>query len=136
MHNARELAEALDEAAPGLQEDGWDETCQWVRETAALLRELGGREACHRPMIGFYGADTHCARPKGHRGDCWQVWQQSDWEPAQRPSTRERLEAVAPKERHAHDGNPLTGWASDFRFADGWNACREEFIRALCEGGE
>lgn len=57
---------------------------------------------------------------------------QEDGAPGHAPMlSRAQVRVVAPAARHPLDGNPITGWSSDFRFADGWNACREQFARAL-----
>lgn len=66
-----------------------------IRELESLVRLLQkdnerpeaeqagrGEDKCRQPMKGFYGADTYCARPKGHSGDHYQV---ADSYPKDRP---------------------------------------------------
>lgn len=52
---------------------------QKAHQLTAKVFRLGERKACSKDMKGFYGADSSCARPKGHRGICYQVWQTKDW---------------------------------------------------------
>lgn len=37
------------------------------------------RQACHEPMAGIYGAATVCARPAGHDGRHWPIYNASEW---------------------------------------------------------
>jgi len=48
-------------------------------EHAATVRERIRAEFCDTPMRGIYGADSTCARPKGHTGDHDSVWNHADW---------------------------------------------------------
>lgn len=43
-------------------------------EQAREALNLNSYETCGVPMIGFYGAETSCARPKGHSGEHYQVY--------------------------------------------------------------